>query len=131
MAVLRRRPRRCLLFPCVIYQKNLLQSANCLEQAFISTGFLNWKDATAKFSEHEVSRCHKDSVLKMITVPATTCDVGELLTLQLAKEWLERRMCLLKIFRNARFLAQQGLPFRCVDEECCDSNFVRFFNHPC
>ena len=73
-------------FTCVVaYQKNLLQSAHCLEQTFISTGFSNWKDATAKFSKHEGSQCHKDSVLKMITLPATTCDVGELLSSQLAR----------------------------------------------
>ena len=57
-------------FACVVvYQKNLLQSAHFLEQAFISTGFSNWKDATAKFSKHEVSRCDKDSVLKTIRFP--------------------------------------------------------------
>ena len=104
-------------FVCVVaYQKNLLQSAHCFEQAFISTGFSNWKDAIAKFSKHEVSRCHKDSVLKTITLPATTRDVGELLSSQIAKERMERRKCLLKLLSNARFLARQGLPFRGDDE---------------
>ena len=60
----------------------------------------------------------------MITFPAT-CDVGELLSSQLAKERLEQRKCLLKLFFNARFLARQGLPFRGDGEECCVSNFVR------
>ena len=116
-------------FVCVAaYQKNLLQSAHCLEQAFISTGFSNWKDATAKFSKHEASRCHKDSVMKMITLPATTSDVGELLSSQLAKERLKRRKCLLKLLSNARFLARQGLPFRGDGEECCDSNFMRLIH---
>lgn len=116
-------------FVCVVaYQKNLLQSAHCFEQAFISTGFSNWKDAIAKFSKHEVSRCHKDSMLKTITLPATTRDVGELLSLQIAKERLERRKCLLKLLSNARFLARQGLPFRGDGEERCDSNFVRLIH---
>ena len=40
-------------FTCVTaYQNNLLQSAHCLEPTFISTGFSNWKDATAKFSKN-------------------------------------------------------------------------------
>ena len=26
---------------------------------------------------HEGSRCHKDALLKMVTLPATTCAVGE------------------------------------------------------
>ena len=64
------------VFCVVAYQKNLLQSAHCLEQEFISADFSNWKDATAKFSKHKVSQCHKDSVLKTITLPATTCDVA-------------------------------------------------------
>ena len=56
-------------FTCVVaYQNNHLQSAHCLEQRFISSGFSNWKDATAKFAKYESSRCHKDSVLKTITL---------------------------------------------------------------
>ena len=51
------------------YQNNLLQSALCLEPTFISTGFSNWKDATAKFSKHECSICYKDFGLKTITLP--------------------------------------------------------------
>ena len=112
-------------FTCVVaYQNNHLQSAHCLEQTFISSGFSNWKDATAKFAKHEGSRCHKDSVLKTITLPATTSDVGEMLSSQLAKERLERRKCLLKWLSNARFLSRQGLAFRDDGEEL-DSNFVR------
>ena len=91
------------------YQNNLLQSAHCLEPTFISTGFSNWKDATAKFSKYECSLCHKDSVLKRITLPATTSDIGEMLSSQLAKERLERRKCLLNLLSNARFLSRQGL----------------------
>ena len=112
-------------FTCVVaYLNNHLQSAHCLEQTFISSGFSNWKDATAKFAKHEGSRCHKDSVLKTITLPATTSDVGEMLSSQLAKERLERRKCLLKLLSNARFLSRQGLAFRGDGEEL-DSNFMR------
>ena len=113
------------VFTCVVaYQNNHLQSAHCLEQTFISSGFSNWKDATAKFANHEGSRCYKDSVLKTITLPATTSDVGEMLSSQLAKEQLERRKCLLKLLSNARFLSRQGLAFRGDGEEL-DSNFMR------
>jgi len=76
-------------FLCVTaYQNNQLQSAHCLEKIFISTGFLNWKDAIAKFTKHKGSRCYKDAILKTITLPATS-DVNELLSSQLAKEQLE------------------------------------------
>jgi len=72
----------------VAYKNNHLLSTPCLEKTFISTGFSNWKDATANFAKHEGSRCHKDSVLKTITLPGTTSDVGEMLLSQLAKERL-------------------------------------------
>ena len=91
---------------------------------FISTGFSNWNDATAKSSKHKGSLCHKDSVLKTITLPATTSDVGEMLSSKLAKERLQGRNCLLHLLSNARFLSRQGLAFR-GDVEESDSNFMR------
>ena len=33
-------------------------------------------DAIAKFSKHEGSQCHKDSVMKTVTLPTTLSDVG-------------------------------------------------------
>ena len=68
-------------FTCVVaYQNNHLRSVSNLEQTFISTGFSNWKDATTKFNKHEASQCHKEAVLKTITLPATTGNVGEMLS---------------------------------------------------
>ena len=96
----------------------------CLEPTFISTGFSNWKDAAGKFAKHECSLCHKDSVLKMITLPATTSDICEMLSSQLTKERLECRKCLLNLLSNARFLSSQGLAF-CGDVVESDSNFMR------
>ncbi len=76
-------------FVCIAaYKKNHLHSISCLEQTFISTGFLNWKDAIAKFNKHEHSQCHKESVLKTITLPATTSDVSEMLASQIKVERL-------------------------------------------
>ena len=95
-----------------------------MDLAFISTGFSNWKDATAKVSKHKLSQCHKDFALKTITLPATTSDVGEMLSSQLAEERLERRKCFLKLLSNVRFLSRQGLAFRGDGEES-DSNFRR------
>ena len=109
------------------YQNNHLQSAHCLEQTFISAGFCNWKDATAKFTKHEGSRCHKDSVMKTITLPATTRDVGEMLSSQLVRERLERRKCLLKTLSNVRFLSRQGIAFRSDGDES-DSNFTQLLH---
>ena len=98
-----------------------------MESTFISTGFSNWKDAVAKFSKHEGSRCHKDSILHTVTLPATTSDVSELLSTQLAKERLERRKCFLKVLSNFRFLSRQGLAFR-SDADESDSNFMQLIH---
>ena len=108
-------------------QKKLQWSSN-LDLAFISNGFTNWKDATVKFSVHEASKCHKEVVLKMVTLPSSTKNMAESLSNALNREKFEQRQYLLKIFSNIRFLAQQGLPLRGHgDHETqteSDSNFV-------
>ncbi len=82
------------------------------------------KDACVKFPNHESSRCHKDAVLKTITLPATTKDIGENLSSQLAKDRLERRQFLKKLLSNVRFLARQALPLRGGGDES-NSNYMQ------
>ena len=86
----------------------------------MSTGFSNWKDAVSKFTKHDSSRCHQESVLKTVTLPATTGNVGEMLCSQLATQ---RSECFLIILSNIRFLARQGLALRGDGDES-DSNFM-------
>ena len=52
------------------------------EPAVFSKGFSNWRDATMAFNKHELSACHNEAVDVMITIPATTKDVGEQLSKQ-------------------------------------------------
>ena len=59
-----------------------------------------------------------------MSLPATTNDVGEMLSSQLARERMEQRKCLLKLLSNARFLARQGLAFHGDGEEL-DSYFTQ------
>ena len=92
-------------------QKKLQWSFN-LDVAFISKGFTNWKDATVKFAIHEASKCHKEAVLKMVTLPSLTQNVAECMSNSLKKEKLDLRQCLLKVLSNIRYLARQGLPLR-------------------
>ena len=61
-------------------------SASCKELTYISNGYTNWKDAINNFTQHEKSKCHAESVLKIVTVPKTMKDVGECLSSQHAKE---------------------------------------------
>ena len=77
-------------FHCIkAYSQNKLLGVSNLEKTYISTGFTNWKEATSRFASHEASRCHKDALLKIVSLPATTHDIGESLSKQHSKEKLE------------------------------------------
>ena len=114
-----------LCFTCAraCAEKKLQWSANA-DLAFMTKGFSNWKDATGKFCIHASSKCHKEAVLKMVTLPSTTMDVVESLSAQHQREKLERRQCFLKVLSNIKFLARQGLPLRGHGDES-DSNFLQ------
>ena len=74
-------------------EKKLFQ--NTIDLSFIAKGFYNWKDATMKFRAHEASKCHKEAVLTIITLPKTTADIGETLSNAVRQEKYERRQVLL------------------------------------
>ncbi len=112
-----------LCFHCAEAKKQKkLNWCNNADEAFISKGFYNWKDATVKHVQHESSNCHKEAVLKVVTVKST--DVAEILSAKLAKDKMERRQCFLKILSNIRFLGRQGLPLRGHGDEA-DSNYMQ------
>lgn len=104
-----------------------MHTVSCLEKSFISTGYSNWKDAVSKFTKHQSSRCHQESVLKTVTLPSTTGNVGIMLCSQLATQRSEHRQCFLKVLSNVRFLARQGLALRGDGDES-DSNFTSLLN---
>ena len=112
-------------FYCIkAYQQNKLHGVSNMESTYISTGYRNWKEATTRFPMHESSRCHKDAMLTMVTLPATTRDIGETLSQQHRYEKQNNRQCFLKILSNIKFLSRQGLPFRGNGDES-DSNFLQ------
>ena len=88
-------------------QKKLQWSVNA-ESACLVKGFTNWKDATVKFSNHELSKCHKEAVLKMVTLPSTTVDVGESCSQQYKQEKHDNHQFFLKVVSNLKFLSRQG-----------------------
>ena len=94
------------------------------ESTFISTGFTNWKKASDKFTTHEASKCHKEAVLRVQTLPATTKSIEDCLSREHQREKLDRRQCFLKILSNLKFLARQGLPIRGHGSEI-DFNFIQ------
>ena len=85
---------------------------------------MNWKDATTSFRLHEKSLCHKEAVEKVLMLPATTPDIGEMLLSTLAQEKATNRHCLLKVMSSLRFLARQGCGIGRHDDEK-DGNFYQ------
>ena len=61
---------------------------------------------------HVLSSCHHEAVEAIITLPATTRDIGEQLSQQHSKEKQVNRKMLLKIVSSLRYLARQGLAVR-------------------
>lgn len=53
---------------------------------FISREFSNWKLVTTVFRQHEVSNCHKEAVEKIVTLPTTTSEIGEIISKAHAQE---------------------------------------------
>ena len=105
------------------YRDGTLNSLN-LDKAYITNGFSNWKDACASFRKHESSNCHKESVLKVETLPRTCGDIGEKLSKQHADEKSDNRDCLRKILSSIRFLARQGISLRGDGDES-DGNYIQ------
>ena len=85
------------------YQQNKLHGVSNMESTYISTGYRNWKEATTRFPMHESSRCHKDAMLKMVTLPATTHDIGEVLSQQHRYEKQSNWQCFLKVISKVKF----------------------------
>lgn len=75
--------------------------------ADLAKGFSNWKYGCVKFNLHQGTNRHKEAVLKMLTLPATTLYVSECLSRLYQIETLECRQCFLKILSNLRYLACQ------------------------
>ena len=78
----------------------------------MTRGFSNWKDGTISFRSHENSATHKEAVEVMVTLPATTRDIGEQLSQEHATQKVKNRDALLEIISCIRFLARQGLAMR-------------------
>ena len=76
------------------------------------------------FRQHELSNCHEKAVEKIITLPATTLDVGEMLSKAHAKEKSKSCQVLLTILSNLRFLVRQACAIWGDGNEN-DSNFIQ------
>ena len=78
----------CFTCACA-HAENKLQWSSNADFAFVKKGFSNWKDATGRFGIHAASKCHKEAVLKLVTLLSTTKDVGESLSAAHQQEKLQ------------------------------------------
>ena len=87
-----------------------------------------FSDGTTAFRKHEKSASHTEAIEVVVTLPATTRDVGELLSQQYAAQKVKNRDALFQILKCIRFLSRQGLALRGNKDEC-DGNFSQLLLH--
>ena len=93
-----------------VRQLGMLAFNKRAEDAFVTIGFQNWKNATTRFRNHEKSDSHKESYMKYTALKSPGVDT--LISNDTLREQDIRRQMLLKQLSSLRFLARQGLPFR-------------------
>ena len=96
----------CIVCQQASKEKKLSYSKH--EPTFISKGYCNWKEPREAFRSHASTKCHKESIEKVVTLTETTNDIGESLSSSYANEIDQNKNMLLKIFENIRFLARQN-----------------------
>ena len=98
----------CLI--CKKHLKNLEMEKN-KEEAFLSTGFRNWKKALDSFKEHQKSKYHIAALTFEITVPQCG-NIQEMTSEKIKSNMQENRKCVIKIIEIIQLLAHQGLALR-------------------
>ena len=90
------------------------------EDAFLSTGSLNWKKSLEKFRKRKSSFCHLGASTVSVIWEIHE-NIEEMFCNILSQEKFENRQILLKILENLRFLCRQGLTLRGNEKEdnCC------------
>ena len=81
------------------------------DEAFVSAGFTNWKDATHDFKRHESSQMHAESVMKWHH--HMNCEaVDTLLSAEKKRQQMANCAALQCIVSHLKFLGRQGLSIR-------------------
>ena len=73
---------------------NVYNIVQCMQ---VHKRLFNWMDGTIAFRKHMKTLCHKEAVEKLLTLPSTTKDIGQLLSRAQAQEKAANRHCLLKV----------------------------------
>ena len=94
-----------------------------MEEAYITKGFNNWRKALEAFVDHQQSKAHRAAIACASLVPQCG-DVLEMTVNDLNNKRLAESNYLIKIMECIRFLARQGLAFRCNDS---NNNLTQLF----
>ena len=81
------------------------------EQAFVSSGFSNWKDASQDFKRHENSQLHSESVMKWHH-HLNGVGVDAMLSSEKRRQQTENLAALQTIVSSLKYLGRQGLSIR-------------------
>ena len=96
---------------CFYYMKaarlNVSVMSSKAEAAFNSTGYLNWRKATVRFKEHELSLAHCDAIDAHQS--RQLASVSSLLSSEMRQDQEHRRNRLIKQITALKFLLSQGL----------------------
>lgn len=90
-------------------KKGNLSTAKNKELTFIKGGYSNWKNAIARFQEHQKSNCHILACEHQVGVIASSGNIIEMCSNAADTTMKQNRTCFLKIIESVRFLARQGL----------------------
>ena len=104
-----------------------LKASTKKDPAFLSKGFIYWKEATTAFKKHQASQCHREANEVINLLPQQVGDIGELLSQKHSDQKAENRDVFCRILQNLRFLARQGLALRGSYGEEVQSNFIQLF----
>ena len=83
---------------------------SCSRQSLCDEGFTNWKNVTERLSEHENSRTHRDSILKLSSRAENSKRIDCEMVNEYNKECTYWRSVLSRVVSVIKFLAERGLP---------------------
>ena len=99
-----------LCFTCCKALEKGLRHTDRKTHAFVVGGFCNWRKATTKFSQHELSDIHTESVRMIASL--NNIPINALLSEIVEKDQHTARTVLELLFRSIKFLGREGLPLR-------------------
>lgn len=96
--------------------------------AFVITGFSDWKNAVRKFQSHECSHNHRKAAIAVVA-RKNEASISGVISKQTQQSRVDARFCLFKIFETIKFLAVQDIPMRGHNES--ESNFLQLIKLRC